>query len=51
MSGDNELNPGKNPFVLEYPVCKNTNGVEITVIRLVTIPHVSGIDANFDFVS
>ena len=41
MSGDIELNPGKNPFVLEYPVCKNTNGVEITVIRLVTIPHVT----------
>ena len=31
----------KNPFVLGYPVCKNTNGVEITVIRLVTIPHVT----------
>ena len=41
MSGDIELNPGKNPFDLEYPVCKNTNGVEITVIRLVTIPHVT----------
>ena len=31
----------KNPSVLGYPVCKNTNGVEITVIKLVTIPHVT----------
>ena len=31
----------RNPFVLGYPVCKNTNGVEITVVRLVTIPHVT----------
>ena len=31
----------KNPFILGYRVYKNTNGVEITVIRLVTIPHVT----------
>ena len=31
----------KNPFVFGYRVCKNTNGVEITVIRLVAIPHVT----------
>ena len=31
----------KNPFVFGYPVCKNTNGVEITVIRLMAIPHVT----------
>ena len=31
----------KHPFVFGYPVCKNTNGVEITVVRLMAIPHVT----------
>ena len=50
----------KNPFVLGYRVCKNTNGVELdSCYNHICIPlpkstsesNVSGIDANFDFVS
>ena len=28
-------------FIPGYPICRNTNGVEITTIKLITMPHVT----------
>ena len=31
----------KNPSALGYPLCKNSNGIEITIIKVMTIPNLT----------
>ena len=31
----------KNPFAPGYPLCKNSNGMEITIIKVMTIPNLT----------
>lgn len=31
----------KNPFAPGYPLCKNSNGIEITIIKVMTIPNLT----------